>query len=252
MSPLNSHSFSSIASIVALIALWQLSSVWIDDFYVFPPPTEVATQWLKELNAGELLPHLTATLLRVILAFALAMSIGAAIGFALGRFQTIERWIGLWVSVLLNIPALVVIVLCYVWLGLSEVAAILAVTINKIPTVVVTIREGVKALDRSLDELTQVYRVPFGVKLRHVWLPQLVPYVASAARNGIALIWKIVLVVEFLGRSNGVGFQIHLYFQNFDVAKILVYAISFVAVMLAVEILILKPLEKRSHQWRQQ
>ena len=68
-------------------------------------------------------------------------------------------------------------------------------------------------------------------------LPQLAPIIAAAARGGIALIWKIVLVVEFLGRSNGIGFKIHLYFQLFDVAMVLVYALSFVAVMLLIEAL---------------
>jgi len=81
-------------------------------------------------------------------------------------------------------------------------------------------------------------------------LPQLQPYFAAATRSGIALIWKIVLVVELLGRSNGVGFQIHLYFQLFDVATILAYTLVFVAVMLAVEYLILQPLESRTRRWR--
>ena len=70
------------------------------------------------------------------------------------------------------------------------------------------------------------------------------------AASGVAVIWKIVLVVEFLGRSNGVGFQIHLYFQLFDVAMVLVYAFSFIAVMLAVEWLVLQPWERRVRRWR--
>jgi NitT/TauT family transport system permease protein len=87
-------------------------------------------------------------------------------------------------------------------------------------------------------------------RLRHVVLPQLAPFIAGAARSGVALIWKIVLVVEFLGRSSGVGFQIHLYFQLFDVGMVLVYALSFIAVMLAVEWLILQPWERRVRRWR--
>lgn len=87
-------------------------------------------------------------------------------------------------------------------------------------------------------------------RLRHVVLPQLAPFMAAAARSGIAVIWKIVLVVEFLGRSSGVGFQIHLYFQLFDVAMVLVYAFSFIAVMLSVEWAVLQPWERRTRRWR--
>ena len=88
-------------------------------------------------------------------------------------------------------------------------------------------------------------------RIMHVDLPQLAPFVAAAARSGIAVIWKIVLVVELLGRSNGVGFQIHLYFQLFDVGMVLVYAFSFIAVMLVGEWCLLQPWERSSRRWRQ-
>ena len=73
---------------------------------------------------------------------------------------------------------------------------------------------------------------------------------AASTRNGLAIIWKIVLVVEFLGRSNGVGFQIHLYFQLFEVGYVLAYSLSFVGVMLAIEYLVLQTWERRTTRWR--
>ena len=81
-------------------------------------------------------------------------------------------------------------------------------------------------------------------------LPQLTPYIMAAARSGLALIWKIVLVVELLGRSDGVGFQIQLFFQLFDVPSILAYTLAFVVVVQAIELAILQPLERRANRWR--
>ena len=133
---------------------------------------------------------------------------------------------------------------------MNEAAAIGAVALNKIPNVIVTVREGAKSLEPHYAEMATVFRFSKWKTLRHVVLPQLQPYFAAATRSGIALIWKIVLVVELLGRSNGVGFQIHLYFQLFDVATILAYTLVFVAVMLAVEYLILQPLESYTRRWR--
>jgi NitT/TauT family transport system permease protein len=155
-----------------------------------------------------------------------------------------------WVVLLLNAPALIIIVLAYIWIGLTETAAILAVALNKIPNVTVTIREGSKALDTGLIEMAKVYRFGRGRMLRHVVLPQLHPYIAAAGRSGLALIWKIVLVVELLGRSNGVGFKVHLYFQVFDVRAILAYTIVFVGIMLAIEFIVVQPIEKRASRWR--
>jgi len=57
-------------------------------------------------------------------------------------------------------------------------------------------------------------------------------------------------VVELLGRSNGVGFQINLYFGLFDLSRILAYALSFMAVVWLVEALLIKPWETRARAWR--
>jgi NitT/TauT family transport system permease protein len=190
------------------------------------------------------------TLWRVLWAFVFAMSIGVALGFLMGRFPAIDRWLDPWLVVFLNLPALVLIVLCYLWIGLNETAAILAVTLNKIPNVTTVIREGARALNPDLDAMARVFRLSRWTRARHVILPQLAPFVTAAARSGVAVIWKIVLVVEFLGRSSGIGFKIHLYFQLFDVGMVLVYALSFIVVMLAVEALILQPAEARVRRWR--
>ena len=136
------------------------------------------------------------------------------------------------------------------WFGLIEIAAVLAVAINKIPNVVVTVREGARALDRDLDEMSRVYRLGGMTRLRHIMLPQLAPYLMASARSGLALIWKIVLVVELLGRSNGVGFQLSVFFQMFDVANILAYSIAFILIVQMIEWLGLRPLDSMLNRWR--
>lgn len=220
------------------------------DSSVLPEPLSVAQLLLEIAFRGDLLFHLWATLARVVAAFVLAMGIGAALGILLGRSPKADRWFGVWVVVFLNIPALVTIVLCYLWIGLTEVAAIAAVALNKIPMVTVMLRDGTRALDPALDDMARVFRMGAARRYRHVILPQLAPFFASAARTGVALIWKIVLVVEFLGRSSGIGFKIHLHFQLFDVTAVLAYASAFIIVMLIVEYAVLTPLERRATCWR--
>ena len=237
------------ASLLALVLLWALLAVFTDP-EILPPPLTVLALAAEEWRSGDLLFHLGATLGRVLAAFILAMAIGAAIGIALGLSGRANRAFDPWLIVALNIPALVTIVLCYLWFGLTEVAAIAAVAVNKIPNVAVTLREGARALDRELAEMARLYRFGPAATLRHVILPQLAPFMTAAARSGIALIWKIVLVVELLGRSNGVGFQIHLYFQLFEIGRIFVYAIAFILVMQAVELGVLQPWERHASRWR--
>ncbi len=237
-------------SLFGLLGLWIVAATLGDDPTVLPQPWSLVGPFLQEVQSGDLLFHLGHTLVRVIWAFVLAMTIGMALGLVMGRFPAVDRWLDPWLVVFLNLPALVLIVLCYLWIGLNETAAIVAVTLNKVPNVTTMIREGARSFNPDLDAMAKVYRMPPVARLRHVLLPQLAPFIAAAARSGVAVIWKIVLVVEFLGRSSGIGFKIHLYFQLFDVAMVLVYALSFIMVMLLVEWSLLQPWERRVRRWR--
>ncbi len=238
-----------VVSLTVFLVIWQIAAL-LTNSPALPPPMTVLRTFFEATESGELPYHLAVTLARTAVAFLLSMIIGASIGLVMGRSGRLDRFFDSWLILFLNIPALVVIILCYIWFGLTEVAAVLAVSINKIPNVAATMREGARALDRQYMDLAQAYRFGGWKTLRHVILPQLSPFFAASARSGLALVWKIVLVVELLGRSNGVGFQLHLFFQLFDVPSILAYTIAFVAVIQLIEILIFKPWERAANRWR--
>ena len=238
-----------LLSFAVFVATWWIASLLIGDAKLPPPPAVLAAV-MAEAGSGALFLNLGVTLARVALAFTLAMSLGAAIGYLMGRVRLADRLGDPWLILLLNLPALVVIVLAYVWAGLTEVAAIAAIAINKLPTAVVTLREGTRALDAALDEMATVFALPRWKRFRHVILPQLAPYIAAAARSGLSLVWKIVLVAELLGRPNGVGFEIGVAFQLFDIPRLLAYSLSFTAVVLVIETLLVQPFEGRLFRWR--
>ena len=236
-------------SLLLLLAVWEAAARLIQS-RLFPGAAAVLDTLFYELVDGELLHHLAATLLRVAIAFAVAMLAGTVIGIAMGLVRSVDTLFDSWIVLFLNLPALVIAVLLYVWLGLTDGAAIAAVALSKLPTVVVTLREGTRALDRDLAAMAESFRLGAWRTLRHVILPQLSPYLLVAARSGLALIWKIVLVVELLGRPDGIGYEIQVFFQLFDITRLIAYALAFVAVVLAIEWCILLPLERRLLRWR--
>jgi NitT/TauT family transport system permease protein len=239
----------SVLSVAGFLLVWFIAAE-IAQSRLLPGPVAVIEYIVKESAHGDMLTELGITLWRVAASFFIAMLIGSVLGLAMGQMPALNRALDPWLIVLLNLPALVIIILAYVWFGLNEAAAIGAVALNKIPNVIVTLREGARALDPGLDEMARAYRMSFWSKLRNVTLPQLQPYFAAASRSGLSLIWKIVLVVELLGRPNGVGFELHLNFQLFNVTAILGYTLAFVAVMLAIEYLLVQPIERHSSRWR--
>jgi len=238
-----------LLSFAVFLATWWIAAL-LAGAERLPPPPAVLAAIATEANSGALFFNIGETLARVALAFTLAMTLGTAIGYLMGRVRLANRLGDPWLILLLNLPALVVIVVAYIWAGLTEVAAIAAIAINKLPTAVVTVREGTRALDAALDEMAAAFAIPRWKAFRHVILPQLTPYIAAAARSGLSLVWKIVLVAELLGRPNGVGFEIGVAFQLFDLPLLFAYSLTFAAVVLAIETVLVQPFEARLSRWR--
>jgi len=238
-----------ILSLAVLVAVWAVAAA-LAQSRLLPGPLTVGATILADLRSGELPFQMSCTLARVTGSFAIAMVLGSIAGYAMGRSAALDRYADPWLVVLINMPALVTIIFAYVWIGLNETAAILAVAVNKLPNVIVVMREGARALDPDLDEMAEAFKFTWITRIRHVVIPQLAPYLAASSRSGLSIVWKIVLVVELIGRPNGVGFVLGSAFSLFDMAKILGYAISFIALMLVIEGLLVQPLERRAIRWR--
>ncbi len=236
-------------TMVGFFLFWGIAAQIIQS-PLFPTPLAVLSSLNDHWQQGDLLIDMGITLRRVALSFLIAMLVGIGIGIAMGRHRNVNAMFDDLLILLLNVPALVIIILCYIWMGLNEVAALAAVAINKIPLVTVIIREGAKAVNKDLLQVAQVYNLSRWQTMTKTFLPQLLPHIMSASRSGLSLIWKIVLVVELLGRSDGVGFQLHLFFQFFDISSILAYTFAFIAIILSLEIFGLRPLEKWLNRWR--
>ena len=238
-----------LLSFLLFLLIW-FSSSFIFNSSLFPSPNNVLEKIMSEIESDELFFHTLITLKRVFLSFTIAMIIGTVLGIFMGRKEKFNTFFDDWLVLGLNIPALVIIILCYVWFGLNETAAILAVSLNKIPMVAVILREGARSIEKEFIDVAKFYNINKFKLITKVILPQLYPYLMSASRSGLSLIWKIVLVVELLGRSNGVGFKLYGFFQFFDISGILAYTFTFVVIIIIVEFVFVRPLEKKLTAWR--
>src|SRR5690554_5690730 len=134
-----------------LVVVWAIGA-WYLDSALLPSPLAVLQTLQQTVQSGELQHHLLITLRRVAYSFVFAMALGTLVGLWMGRSALVNALLDPLLVLLLNLPALVVIILLYVWFGLVEVAAVMAVVINKIPNVAVTMREGARR-DRKSTRL---------------------------------------------------------------------------------------------------
>src|SRR3954452_1632334 len=120
-----------LLSLFGFVAIWWIGSYLATSATLLPGPQRVALFAWHECLTGALPAAFGATLTRVMIAFVLAMLGGIAVGYISGRSARVNGWVDPWVVIGLNLPVLVVIVLAYIWVGLNDAAAILAVVLAK-------------------------------------------------------------------------------------------------------------------------
>lgn len=217
---------------------------------ILPGPGPTFEFVAREWNRGTLTLHLWATTNRVLIGFAAAMVAGVFLGVLTGVNRRADQFLSAWVIAGLSVPRLVLFVVAYLVLGLNDRAAIIALTLTILPTVVVQVREGTLALDRKLIEMASAYRRSRLRILRQVVLPQLMPYIIGTGRTTLSLAWKMVILAELTGRTTGVGYQISFYFQMFNMTGILAYGFTMMVLLAVVDIVIMGGLQRWAFRWR--
>ncbi len=237
-----------LVSLLLLIGCWIVAAGVLSPNVLPGPLATLAFAW-RELLSGELAFHLAVTMRRVLLAFAVAMGLGTLLGASIGLSRRFDDLLSAWLVFGLTIPRIVLFVVAYLVFGLNDTAAVMALILTVLPTVVVQVREGTQALDVKLLELARAYRRPPLQVWAQVILPQLMPFLVGTARGALSLAWKMVVLAELIGRTSGIGYQISFYFQMFNMTGILAYGLAMMLVLAVIDVSF-SVVTARAFRWR--
>lgn len=238
-----------ILAIAVAVLVWEIVSLFLGSRFV-PGPGQTVSALVDLGKQGQIGSNLGVTLARVAGGFLAALAVGVVIGTVMGLYRRGEKALDLVVMVALTVPSLCYIIVGFLWMGLTERATVFAIGITTFPVIAVNVWSGVKSIDQRLVDMARVFGVPSRRRTLRVVLPQILPYVMAAARYGFGVAWKVTVFVELIGRSNGVGYQLNYAFQTFQMPDVFAWTLLFTVVMVAIELLLFKPLERRLFKWR--
>lgn len=238
-----------LLTVIGAVALWQLISLFFLSVFL---PGPLALLERVFVVYGDLETYLVVgqTVVRILEGLVLSMLIGTALGLLMGLRKNFEAFLDSWIMVLLTFPAICWAFLSVLWFGLSEVAPILTVVLIVFPFVSMNVWEGTKAVEKNLIDMGKAYKANRKLMIWKVIIPQLMPYLFSALRIALSLSWKIVLVGEAFGVASGVGQKLTFWFEDTRVDMMLAWGISFMVLMVAIDLLVLRVWENRVFAWR--
>jgi NitT/TauT family transport system permease protein len=237
-----------LLAVLSVIAVWWL--LYLIYPRLLPNPVSTMREAVRLVSDGTFFFHMYQSLRRVFVGSLVAMFLSVAVGIYMGTVVMGERFFQPLVVLGLTIPGLMWALIAVMLFGINEWSPYFAVTVTIFPMLVINIWAGVKALDKEFIDMSRVFHFTPWMKISQVIIPQLLPNIFAATRYGLGLAWKVVVVVEMFGTSNGVGYQVMKSYQVFNMEGVIAWTLTFVAAMIVLEYGVINLAERRLTAWR--
>jgi len=240
---------------LAVLVGWQLLSMAVDRF---PGPWETMDFLIREMFGlshggvvtGQFWKHLIVTIFRFSVGLSVAFVVGVTLGVLLGLSSFFRSLLNDLMLVFLALPAVIWAFLTVMWFGLGWEAPVYTVILSATPFIAVNVAQGVRAISPDLHLMSDAFGVPRRDRIRHLILPAVTGYLFTGLRFGFIVGWNAVLLAEWFGAAEGVGWRSRFWYDAARYRGFLGWVLVFIGFIVLVDTLVLRPLQRRAFRWR--
>jgi ABC-type nitrate/sulfonate/bicarbonate transport system permease component len=237
-----------IVSLVVVLLLWEYYGRRVNPI-LFTYPWAIAKAFVSLVASGELQSYMKESLLVLTYASILSLIVGVIFGVVMGRFSMVEWATDIYVSALYSTPMVAMVPLIVLWFGFRVPAKVIVVFLFMVFPVLLNTYEGVKNVDRNLQEVARAFCSSERQLWRHLIIPSAIPFIVAGVRLAIGRGLVGMIVAEFYTSVTGLGYMIVRYANAFETDKLFVPIV--VVMILGVGLMWLaKWVEGRIAPWR--
>ncbi|WP_432974079.1 ABC transporter permease [Dactylosporangium sp. CA-233914] len=213
--------------VVALVLVAEVVLRWrASDFT--PPPSRVADAFVDLWLSGPasqlfvsdaFIADVGPSMYRLVLGYALAILVGTFVGVLLGRSRRAEWLCVPLVRLGVATPAVVLIPIAIVLLGINDRMPIFVIAFGSIWPVLFNTMDGVASVDRLTLNSARAIGLRGLDLYRFVVLPAALPRILTGARVSLGIAVVLMVSSELYASTSGVGYEILLQQQKFDTPK---------------------------------
>ena len=237
-----------LVSLIFVLLVWEYYGRRVNPI-LFTYPSAIARAFLTLVANGELQSYMKESLLVLAYASVLSVLAGVLLGVVMGRFSIVEWAADIYVNALYSTPMVAVVPLIVLWFGFKIPAKVIIVFLFMVFPVLLNTYEGVKNVDRNLQEVARSFCSSESQLWRHLIIPSAVPFIVAGVRLAIGRGLVGMIVAEFYTSVTGLGYMIVRYANALETDKLFVPIV--VVMILGVGLLSLaKWVEGRIAPWR--
>ena len=224
---------ANAVAFLLFLAVWAFASLWFPP-YVVPSPAAVFWNSAAYLNA-DFMRHLAATLYRVMIGFfaAAALGIPTAIAAALLRKSA---YLTTLMSLFEVLPGTIVGIIFLLVFGIGDGVPIALVAFLTLPAIAINTSGAIAKKNRLLEDYLHSIGGTRRHVIRYIYLPLLVPALQSNLTMGVSLALKVVVLGEFIGSQDGIGYLLNVAKIYFNMPAVFFYLTVILLIMLLFQI----------------
>lgn len=232
-----------LGSVALALLVWQLTSLAVGQRVLLVGPLDVARELAQLLPQAVFWQTVWFSFQRILAGFLLALAGGALLAALSYCLPAVELLLWPYVAVIKSTPVASMIILVLIWLNAASLSVFVTFLIV-FPVVYANLLQGLQSTDRNLLEMLQVFQVGWWRRLRHVYLPQLKPYLTSACSASLGMAWKAGTAAEVIGIPRGsIGERLYEAKIYLSTAELLAWTVVIILLSVAFERLFIKGLE---------
>lgn len=213
---------SRLVLFAGFLALWEVSARigWIDSF-IFSSPSAIGLNFLDMCRNQSLFTHIGITLTETLLSFFFVVILGIGTAVLLWMFPKLAKILEPYLVVLNSLPKSALAPLLIVWLGANVRTIIVAGMSVAIFGSVINLYTGFQDADPDKRKLIATLGGNKKDELTKIVLPSSVPLILSIMKVNIGLCLVGVIIGEFIGARQGLGYLIIYSSQTFKLTTVL-------------------------------
>jgi ABC-type nitrate/sulfonate/bicarbonate transport system permease component len=237
-----------LVSLIFVLLVWEYYGRRVNPI-LFTYPSAIARAFFILVGNGELQSYMKESLLVLTYASILSVLAGVLLGVIMGRFSIVEWAADIYVNALYSTPMVALVPLIVLWFGFKVPAKVIIVFLFMVFPVLLNTYEGVKNVDRNLQEVARSFCSSEGQLWRHLIIPSAIPFIVAGVRLAIGRGLVGMIVAEFYTSVTGLGYMIVRYANALETDKLFVPIVM--VMILGVGLLSLaKWVEGRIAPWR--
>ncbi len=185
------------AAAIFWVGVWQLISMLADSPVLLPAPFEVLVCLSGLVKTSDFWLSAANSLGGIAAGCLLGTAAGVLLAVAACAFRPLYSLLSPLISVIRSTPIASFILLALVRLK-KDWVPLFIVVLMVLPIIWANVCKGIRRTDSSLLEVARVFRVPFGKRVRGIYLPEVMPYFSSAFVTAMGLSWKAGIAAEVL------------------------------------------------------